>query len=208
MENVIVGYFSEEQAALDALAKLESMQTAGGETQIAQVGIFRKDHGMISLRRSFDSGAEADESFIGGIIGGIAGVIAGPVGTLLSVGLGGSVGTEENASHMLPDANLFWSMTLRMKDEHIAIVAVVQELEQKPLDQLFGGYEVVTERFGAAEVQEEIEHARNLQDRLEKTVRDELTAKRTALRDKKVQDLKVSLKSDFANLMAERQSLR
>ncbi|KZE37838.1 hypothetical protein AV656_09950 [Bhargavaea cecembensis] len=203
MENVMIGYFSEEQAALDALADLESLQKAGGETQIAQVGIFKKDQGMISLRRSFGSGAEADESIIGGIIGGITGVIAGPVGTLLSVGVGGSVGSEENAPHMMPDANLFWSMTLRMKDEHIAIVAVVQELDQSPLDQLFGGYTAVTERFGAAEVQEEIEHARNLQDRLEKTVRDELTAERSAQRDKRVQDLKVTVKSDFANMMAE-----
>ena len=205
MENVIVGYFSEEQAALDALAKLENMQKADGETQIAQVGIFKKDQGMISLRRSFNTGAEADESIIGGIIGGITGVIAGPVGTLLSVGVGGSVGTEENAPHMMPDANLFWSMTLRMKDEHIAIVAVVQELDQTPLDRLFGGYEAVTERFGAAEVQEEIEHARNLQDRLEKLVRDELSAEPTAQRGKRVQDLKVTVKSDFANLMAGRQ---
>ncbi|MGM9921256.1 MAG: hypothetical protein ACI33O_08405 [Bhargavaea sp.] len=205
MEKVIVGYFSEEQAALDALADLESLQKASGETQVAQVGIFKKEQGMISLRRSFDSGAEADESIIGGIIGGITGVIAGPVGTLLSVGVGGSVGTDENAPHMMPDANLFWSMTLRMKDGHIAIVAVVQELDQAPLDELFGGYTSVTERFGAAEVQEEIEHARNLQDRLEKMVRDELTEERTAQRDKRVQDLKVTVKSDFANLMAGRQ---
>ncbi|MCM3088015.1 hypothetical protein M3557_08825 [Bhargavaea ginsengi] len=205
MENVIVGYFSEEQAALDALADLENMQKSGGETQIAQVGIFKKDQGMISLRRSFGSGAEADESIIGGVIGGITGVIAGPIGTLLSVGVGGSVGIEENAPHMMPDANLFWSMTLRMKDEHIAIVAVVQELDQASLDQLLGRYTTITERFGAAEVQEEIEHARNLQDRLEKTVREELTADRSAQRDKRVQDLKVAAKTDFANLMAERQ---
>lgn len=204
MENVIVGYFSEEQSALEALEELESMQKAAGETLIAQVGIFKKDQGMISLRRSFGSKAEVGDEVIGGMIGGITGVVAGPVGVLLGVGVGGSVGSEEDAPYMKPDANLFWSMILRMKDEHLAILSVVQELGASPLDRLFDKHGALVERFGAAEVQEEIEHAQNLQDRLEKTVREELSAERTAQRDKRVQDHKVTVKADFANLMAGR----
>ncbi|WP_040224970.1 hypothetical protein [Bhargavaea cecembensis] len=201
MENVVISYFKVESEAFQALSELKKLSTFEDEAILSQVGILKKEHGNILLKDSFDTGkVSSNDTLIGSIVGGLAGIIAGPLGVLLGVGIGGSVGLLVDTQDVKKEAGLFWSMTLRMKDGDVAIVAVVQEKSEEPLNRIFGKFETVVERYPAAEIQEEIDHARDVQDGLEKQARDKMAEDRTAHRDKKVSEYKEKMKEDFEKL--------
>ncbi|WP_076759994.1 hypothetical protein [Edaphobacillus lindanitolerans] len=201
MENVVISYFRVESEAFQALSELKKLSEYEDEAVLSQVGVLKKEHGNILLKDSFDTGkVSADDTLIGSIVGGLAGIIAGPLGVLLGVGIGGSVGLLADAADMKREAGLFWSMTLRMKDGDVAIVAVVQEKSEEPLNRIFGKFETVVERYPAAEIQEEIEHAREVQDDLEKQARNKMAEERSAMREKKVDEYKKKMQDDFLKL--------
>lgn len=202
MENVLVSYFKVESEAFQALSELkEFAYLEEDEVILSQAAILKKVSGTIIMKDSFDTGkVTANETLVGTMVGGLVGILGGPLGVLLGVGLGGTIGVLADATDVVHEAGLIQSITSRLKDGDVAIVAVVQEELEAPLDRFFSKFDTIVHRYDASEIQEEIDHAKEVQRHLERQACERMAEERSERRKQKVEAYKEKLKEDFSRL--------
>lgn len=199
MENVLISYFEVESEAFQALSDMKQLAALPkDELLLSQVSIFKKENGRIQLKDAFDTGrVSSDDTLIGTLVGGLAGILAGPLGVLLGMGIGGTVGAITDTKDVRREAGMLSAVTERMKDGDTAIVAVVREQTPRTINDVLLKYSTDIERYSASDVQEEVEHAKEVQKNLEREARRQMADERSDKRRGKVDEYKQKIRDDF-----------
>ncbi len=207
MENVILSYFNIESEAYQAMSELKKLSTFDKKIVLSQVALMKKVDGEILLKDGFDTGKRtADDTWKGGLIGGLIGILGGPLGILLGLGVGTVIGASLDADDMEEETSLITSVSSRMQDGDVALLSVVQEETESSYDRVMKPFDVVTIRYNAGMIQEEVNHAREVEKDLQKKAKAKMREKRSEERHRKVAEYKAKIKSEFQELKEKRGS--
>lgn len=203
MDNVLISKFAVKSEAYEAFSKLKNA-VPSDESWIRQMALVTVNEGRIRVEEGINMTDDfVDDTWMGGMIGALLGTLGGPLGMLAWGGLGTLIGLTVDAKDASEGASLFMNMAKRLSDGSVAIVAVIHENDPDIVDGLLRKYDVSTERWPAAEVREEIEHARALQADLEKRVRADMKAKKSEERKAKVEEFKRKIEKEFEEFKAK-----
>jgi uncharacterized membrane protein len=197
MENIVTAIFKVESQAYQAFSKLKR-DPYTDDYWISGMAVVKKQNGHIALHDSFGAGFEvADNTVMGGLMGGLVGILGGPIGMLMggSIGLitGSAVGTGEETRKV----TLAERVTTSMKDGDVALIAMVQEMDEARLDTRFKEFDAIIMRRDAATVEDEVKEAQRVQKELEKQAKKELRAQKSAERKAKIEKQKEKIKQSF-----------
>ena len=189
-ENVLIIYFNVESEGYQAFSEIShSAFSKDKSTLIEQASLIKREKGNIIAKEVLHNGKERNEDIIvGSIIGGFLGVLAGPLGVLLGMGVGATL-TSLSFNDDEENTGLIHSVTSRLQDNDIAILAVVQEENEAILDEYFAKFDTTIVRYDAHVIEEEIEYAEKLQKDLVHQARVQMRQKRSEER-KRIADQK------------------
>jgi len=189
-ENVLIIYFNVESEGYQAFSEIShSAFSKDKSTIIEQASLIKRENGNIIAKEVLHNGKERNEDIIvGSIIGGFLGVLAGPLGVLLGMGVGATL-TSLTFDDDEENTGLIHSVTSRLQDNDIAILAVVQEENEAILDEFFAKFDTTIVRYDAHVIEEEIEYAEKLQKDLVHQARVQMRQERSEER-KRIADQK------------------
>ena len=189
-ENVLIIYFNVESEGYQAFSEIShSAFSKDKSTIVEQASLIKRENGNIIAKEVLHNGKERNEDIIvGSIIGGFLGVLAGPLGVLLGMGVGATL-TSLTFDDDEENTGLIHSVTSRLQDNDIAILAVVQEENEAILDEFFAKFDTTIVRYDAHVIEEEIEYAEKLQKDLVHQARVQMRQERSEER-KRIADQK------------------
>ncbi|MGK7379170.1 DUF1269 domain-containing protein [Planococcus sp. 1R117A] len=183
MENVIISYFKVESEAYQALSDLKKASTFNENFKLSQAALLKKSNGQIIMQDGFDTGKRTqNDTWKGGLIGTLVGILGGPLGMLLGFGIGSVVGMAKDTGEAKEESNLITAISTRMTEGEVAIVAIAQELTEESYNLILEKYGAVTVRYSASDIQEEVEHAQNVEKNLQDRAKEEMRQKRSEFR--------------------------
>ncbi|MGM9949051.1 MAG: hypothetical protein ACI33P_02950 [Lysinibacillus sp.] len=201
-ENVLIIYFNIESEGYQALTEISQDDFSQGESfLIAQASLIKRENGKIIEKDVFNNGKELGEDIVlGTIIGSFLGVLGGPLGVLLGMGVGATIGSLPALHEKEEDAGLLQSVTNRLQDNDIAIIAVAQEEDEAQLDNYFAKFDTTIVRHDAHVIEEEIEYAEELQKDLAHQAHVQMKQERSEERKRKVQEKRSEIHARFEAL--------
>ncbi len=200
MQNVIVSLFEMPNEAYQAFAEFKEFKQSE-ETLIAQAALVKKEQGAITIVDVFDPIDMSENSMLtGGIIGGLIGTIGGPLGMLIGGSFGALVGSGAESPESLREAMIIETVAKKLLDGDVAVLALVQETDERILNRLFEQYHVQLLRWDAAVVKQELENAIEVQVALAIQAEEKLAAKRAEEEDHKLEEFKTGIKQKFDEL--------
>ncbi|MGK7376298.1 DUF1269 domain-containing protein [Planococcus sp. 1R117A] len=201
MENVIISYFKVESEAYQALSELKKSSTFNEGFTLSQVAVIKKSHGHILMQDGFDTGKRTqDDTWKGGLIGTLVGILGGPLGMLLGFGIGSVVGMAKDAGEAQEESSLITAISSRMKDEDVAIITIAQERTEESYNHILEKFEAVTVRYNASDIQEEVEHAREVESDLQERAKEEMRRERSEHRKERAEEYRSKFKEEFESL--------
>lgn len=196
-ENIVIATYRVESEAYQALSELKH-ETANANYTISQAVVVKKENGQLHMRDGFDSGAETNDAWTGGLIGGLVGILGGPIGILLgsSVGMmiGGAVDTSDTVNHI----SLLERAGDCIAEGETALLLLAQEDYETALTAKLNRFHVSITRMDAAEIAAEIEHAKGVEKQLAKEARAKLLAERSESFRTMVEKKREELRAWFA----------
>lgn len=201
MEHVIISYFKVESEAYQVLSDLKKASVFRDELTISQVALLKKSNGRIIDADGFDTGVRtADDTWKGGLIGALVGILGGPVGMLLGFGIGSIVGLAKDSGEAMEESDLISGITSRMNEGDVALVVIAQELSEKPYDLILEKFDAETIRYSASSIQEEVDHAQDVEEKLREQAKKEMREERSKQRKEKVEEYRNKFKEEFEEL--------
>ena len=180
--NVVVAIFEVESEAFQALTELRTKYAGPGYTA-AEVALIRNKEGRIDLLDGFSLGPAADEdTAMGIVIGSLIGILGGPIGVILGAGIGGLAGNASDANRAVDSVNAVAVVADKLFEGETAIVALVQE-DEPAFDAVFSGYKTTIVRYDAADIADDVEELRKLEEQVSEEVAGQMKAERKAERD-------------------------
>ena len=203
MENIIASVFRIESEAFQAFSELKCFgQTE--KTKLAQAAIVKSENGIIKVKDSFDlTDSLGSDYFQGGLIGGLVGILGGPLGVLLGLTVGGAAGASINATKEQANLALITTVSEKLIDGEVAIIALVQENDESVLNAIFEKYQVRIARWDVATVAAEIESALEIQQDLAHQAKARLIADKKEARREKFDKLKSDIREKFDKLKSD-----
>ena len=203
MENIVVSIFRVESEAFQAFSELKQFgQTEN--TKLAQVSIVKAEDGIIKVKDSFDlMNSLGSDYFDGGLIGSLIGILGGPLGVLFGFVAGGTIGASISLDKELAKSALITTVSEKLTNGEVAIIALVQENDESALNAIFEKYQVDIARWDVATVAAEIESALKIQEDLEHQAKARLIADKKEARREKFDKLKADIKEKFDKLKAD-----
>ena len=200
-ENVLIIYFNVESEGYQAFSEIShSAFSKDKSTLIEQASLIKREKGNIIAKEVLHNGKERNEDIIvGSIIGGFLGVLAGPLGVLLGMGVGATL-TSLSFNEDEENTGLIHSVTSRLQDNDIAILAVVQEENEAILDEFFAKFDTTIVRYDAHVIEEEIEYAEKLQKDLVHQARVQMRQERSEERKRKDNKKRAYIQARFEAL--------
>ena len=200
-ENVLIIYFNVESEGYQAFSEIShSAFSKDKSTLIEQASLIKREKGNIIAKEVLHNGKERNEDIIvGTIIGGFLGVLAGPLGVLLGMGVGATL-TSLSFNEDEENTGLIHSVTSRLQDNDIAILAVVQEENEAILDDYFAKFDTTIVRYDAHVIEEEIEYAEKLQKDLVHQARVQMRQERSEERKRIANQKRAYIQARFEAL--------
>ena len=200
-ENVLIIYFNVESEGYQAFSEIShSAFSKDKSTLIEQASLIKREKGNIIAKEVLHNGKERNEDIIvGSIIGGFLGVLAGPLGVLLGMGVGATL-TSLSFNDDEENTGLIHSVTSRLQDNDIAILAVVQEENEAILDDYFAKFDTTIVRYDAHVIEEEIEYAEKLQKDLVHQARVQMRQERSEERKRIANQKRAYIQARFEAL--------
>ncbi|MGM9944175.1 MAG: DUF1269 domain-containing protein [Lysinibacillus sp.] len=201
-ENVLIIYFNIESEGYQAFAEMRQDTFSEGKSfLIEQASLFKRENGAIIAKDLFNNEKGMSEDVvIGTIVGSFLGVLGGPLGVLLGMGVGAAIGSLPSLHDTEEHAGLLQSVTSRLQDNDIAIIAVVQEENEAQLDDYFAKFDTTIVRYDANVIEEEIEYAEELQKELAYQAHIQMRKERSEDRKRKVEEKRAEIKARFEAL--------
>lgn len=201
MENVIVTFFDVESEAFQALAELKQKQFQRNDFVLSQVAILKKENGKLVFKDGFDTGIKTrNDTLIGGLVGSLIGILGGPLGILLGFGVGTSIGAITDIDDLQEESSLISAVASRLQENDVAIVSVISDEYDAVYDELIGKFATETRRYEASVIQEEVDHACEVEKALQEQAREKIREERSAERKAKVQAYKERIRSEMEEL--------
>ena len=201
-ENVLIVYFNIESEGYQAFAEMRQDTFSEGKSfLIEQASLFKRENGNIIAKDLFiNENSKSDGVLLGTIVGSFLGVLGGPLGVLLGVGVGATIGSLPSLHDEEENTGLLQSVTSRLQDNDVAIIAVVQEEDEAQLDEHFAKFDTTIVRYDAHVIEEEIEYAEELQKELARQARIQMRKERSEDRKHKVEEKRAEIKARFESL--------
>lgn len=150
MENVIMITFDVEAQAYQAFSQLKNDSVNSAYT-ILQMAVIKNEDGKIVPVDGFDSGIDStDDTWTGGLIGSVVGILGGPLGVLLGASIGLLTGSIMDANDADDNSSLILYGSQALGEGKTAIVALVQENDEKAFDLRLADYQCTITRWDAA----------------------------------------------------------
>lgn len=201
MENVIISYFEVESEAYQALSELKKRSEIADQFLLSQAALLKKSNGQILFQDGFDTGKRTrDDTWKGSLIGALVGLLGGPLGMLLGAGIGSVVGLAKDAGEAEEEASLITAITSRMKEQDVALVSVAQEQNEEFYDRLVEKFDVVTVRYYASDILDEVDHAREVERNLQARAKEDMRKARSEQRQERVKEYRSKFKEEFEEL--------
>lgn len=205
MENIVVSIFRVESEAFQAFSELRQFgQTEN--TKLAQASIVKNEDGIIKVKDSFDlMNSFGSDYFDGGLIGSLIGILGGPLGVLFGFVAGGTIGAsidlDKELDKELAESALITTVSEKLTNGEVAIIALVQEKNESVLNAIFEKYQTIIARWDIATVAAEVESALQIQEDLAhqaeaRLIADKKEARKEARREK-FDKLKADIKEKF-----------
>ena len=148
-ENVLIVYFDIESEGYQALTEMrQDAFSQNNSILIEQASLIKRENGTIIEKDVFHKNT-GDGIVIGTIIGSFLGVIGGPLGVLLGMGVGATIGSLSSLDDAEENEGFLHSVTSRLQDNDVAIIAVVQEEDEAQLDGFFAKFDTTIVRYDA-----------------------------------------------------------
>ena len=197
MENIVVSIFRVESEAFQAFSELKQFgQTEN--TKLAQVSIVKAEDGIIKVKDSFDlMNSVGSDYFEGGLIGSLIGILGGPLGVLFGFVAGGTIGASTSLDKDLAKSELITTVSEKLTNGEVAIIALVQENDESVLNAIFEKYKTIVARWDVATVSAEVESALEIQKDLAHQAKARLIADKKEARHEKFDKLKADIKEKF-----------
>lgn len=201
MENIVVSIFRVESEAFQAFSELKQFgQTEN--TKLAQVAIVKNEDGIIKVKDSFDlMDSFGSDYFEGGLIGSLIGILGGPLGVLFGFVAGGTIGAfidlDKELDKELDKSALITTVSEKLTNGEVAIIALVQEKDESVLNAIFEKYQTIIARWDIATVAAEVESALQIQQDLAHQAEARLIADKKEARREKFDKLKADIKEKF-----------
>ena len=196
-ENVLIVYFDIESEGYQALTEMrQDAFSQNNSILIEQASLIKRENGTIIEKDVFRKNT-GDGIVIGTIIGSFLGVIGGPLGVLLGMGVGATIGSLSSLDDDEENEGFLHSVTSRLQDNDVAIIAVVQEEDEAQLDGFFAKFDTTIVRYDAHVIEEEIEYAEELQKELARQARIQLRHERSDERKRKVEEKRAEVQARF-----------
>ena len=201
-ENVLIVYFKTESEAFQAFTEIcQNAFSREKDILIEQASLIKRENGNIIGKDHFTNEQKKSEgAVIGSIIGSFIGLLGGPIGVLLGLGVGASIGTLPSIDEEEENAGILHSVTSRLQDNDVAIVAVIQEEDETKLDEYFSKFETMIVRYDAHVIEEEIEYAEELQEELAYQARIQMKHERSEERKHRVEEKRAHIRARFEAL--------
>ena len=170
MENIVVSIFRVESEAFQAFSELRQFgQTEN--TKLAQASIVKAEDGIIKVKDSFDlMNSFGSDYFDGGLMGSLIGILGGPLGVLFGFVAGGTIGAsidlDKELDKELAESALITTVSEKLTNGEVAIIALVQENDESVLNAIFEKYQTTIARWDIATVAAEVESALQIQQDL------------------------------------------
>ena len=198
MENVVVSIFDIESEAFQAFSELKQFDQTEN-TKLAQALIVKAENGVINVKDNFDLiDSIGDGYFEGGLIGSLIGILGGPLGVLFGFAVGGVIGGSVGSYEELANSALIITVSNKLTNGEVAIIALVQENDESVLNAIFEKYQVDIVRWDVATVAAEIESALKIQKDLEHQAKARLIADKKEARREKFDKLIANIKEKFS----------
>ena len=203
MENIVVSIFHVESEAFQAFSELKQFgQTEN--TKLAQVSIVKAEDGIVKVKDSFDlMNSVGSDYFEGGLIGSLIGILGGPLGVLFGFVAGGTIGASTSLDKELAKSELITTVSEKLTNGEVAIIALVQENDESVLNAIFEKYKTIVARWDVATVSAEVESALEIQKDLAHQAKARLIADKKEARHEKFDKLKADIKEKFDKLKAD-----
>ena len=203
MENIVVSIFRVESEAFQAFSELKQFgQTEN--TKLAQVAIVKNEDGIIKVKDSFDlMNSFGSDYFKGGFMGSLIGILGGPLGVLFGFVAGGMIGASSDLDKELDKSALITTVSEKLTNGEVAIIALVQENDESVLNAIFEKYQTIIARWDIATVSAEVESALQIQQDLAHQAEARLIADKKEARKEKFDKLKADIKEKFDKLKAD-----
>ena len=203
MENIVVSIFHVESEAFQAFSELKQFgQTEN--TKLAQVSIVKAEDGIVKVKDSFDlMNSVGSDYFKGGLIGSLIGILGGPLGVLFGFVAGGTIGASTSLDKELAKSELITTVSEKLTNGEVAIIALVQENDESVLNAIFEKYQTIVARWDIATVSAEVESALEIQKDLAHQAKARLIADKKEARHEKFDKLKADIKEKFDKLKAD-----
>ena len=207
MENIVVSIFRVESEAFQAFSELRQFgQTEN--TKLAQASIVKAEDGIIKVKDSFDlMNSFGSDYFEGGLMGSLIGILGGPLGVLFGFVAGGTIGAsidlDKELDKELAESALITTVSEKLTNGEVAIIALVQENDESVLNAIFEKYQTIIARWDIATVAAEVESALQIQQDLAHQAEARLIADKKEARKEKFDKLKADIKEKFDKLKAD-----
>ncbi|HFI0235547.1 TPA: DUF1269 domain-containing protein [Streptococcus suis] len=203
MENIVVSIFRVESEAFQAFSELKQFgQTEN--TKLAQVSIVKAEDGSVKVKDSFDlMNSVGNDYFEGGLMGSLIGILGGPLGVLFGFVAGGTIGASIGLDKELAKSALITTVSEKLTNGEVAIIALVQENDESVLNAIFEKYQTIIARWDVATVSAEVESALEIQQDLAHQAKARLISDKKEARHEKFDKLKADIKEKFDKLKAD-----
>ncbi|HFI0119183.1 TPA: DUF1269 domain-containing protein [Streptococcus suis] len=203
MENIVVSIFHVESEAFQAFSELKQFgQTEN--TKLAQVSVVKAEDGIVKVKDSFDlMNSVGNDYFEGGLMGSLIGILGGPLGVLFGFVAGGTIGASIGLDKELAKSELITTVSEKLTNGEVAIIALVQENDESVLNAIFEKYQTIIARWDVATVSAEVESALEIQKDLAHQAKARLIADKKEARHEKFDKLKADIKEKFDKLKAD-----
>ena len=203
MHNILAAIFEVESEGYQALSTLSKTPIIE-ETTILQMALVKREGGTLKVCDSFNSGIHtSDDTLAGGLIGGLIGVLGGPIGVLLMGSYGALAGSMLDTADAVDSMSVIEKVAEKLQDGEVALIALVDEINEAEIDDKLAQYKVIIARFDAVVIAEEVEEAREAEKEMERLARKELRAAKKEEKKEKREAKKAELSADFEAFKAK-----
>ncbi|CAM3993739.1 hypothetical protein CAMA108575_02725 [Catellicoccus marimammalium] len=203
MKNVLLIDFKNEADAYEGFSKLQNVQVE--QSSVEEAALVKEDNGNLEIKESFGIAEDStSNTLFGGFIGLLFGLFTGGLGWALWTSVGILVGAMVDDHEDNKDNSLLTDMSKKLHDNHLSIIAVVDEDNYDVINHTIDGLDAMITRYSMEDIKEEIEETKELNKKIAKEAKEQLRLKKKEAREQKREARKEEWHAKYSQYEKER----